>query len=375
VRRASELFARITGGRFRLEAPAGEPPLFRAVETATEATRELDELSSARRLQLLVAVRMGFVEEQERGLRPPLVLDETLANSDEASGTALIEAVLELAREGRQVFYFTAQDDEVSKWRSALDGAAEGGRGPEWKEIDLLAERRLEEERRAPRRRWRPEPTAPPAPEGRSREEYADDLGVPGIDPRSEVGAVHLWHVVDETEVLHGLLAEGIERWGQFRVLADAGGVPDLLGEGEEAERRWHRALARARCVEVLCRSWRQGRGRPVDRGAIVASGAVTETFLERVCDLADELHGAAAALVEALRGGAVPRFQRTKIDQLEEYLEAEGHLDLRDPLDEPALRAAALRELAAEIEAGHLVAQDIDELLGPIFGFNPATT
>jgi hypothetical protein len=107
----------------------------------------------------------------------------------------------------------------------------------------------------------------------------------------------------------------------------------------------------------------------------VVGSGAVTEKFLDKVCDLADELHGAATALVEALRGGAVPRFQRTKIDQLEEYLEAEGHLDLLDPLDEPALRAAALRELAAEIEAGHLAARDIDELLAPIFGFSAATT
>jgi hypothetical protein len=181
--------------------------------------------------------------------------------------------------------------------------------------------------------------------------------------------------VVDETEVLHGLLAQGIERWGQLRAQAEGRGVPALLGEGEEAERRWRRALARARCVEVLCRSWRQGRGRPVDRGAVVGSGAVTEKFLDRVCDLADELHGVAAALVEALRGGAVPRFQRTKIDQLEEYLEAEGHLDFRDPLDESALRAAALRELAAEIEAGHLAARDIDELLAPIFGFSAATT
>jgi energy-coupling factor transporter ATP-binding protein EcfA2 len=373
MRRTAELFARITGGRFRLVAPGGDPPVFRAVETAVERTRGLDELSSARRLQLLVAVRMGFVEEQERGLRPPLVLDETLANSDEASAAALIEAVLELAREGRQVFYFTAQDDEVSKWRSALEAAAEAGSGPEWRAIDLLAERRLEAERRAPRRRWRPEPSPPPAPEGRSREQYAELLGVPGIDPRGEPGAVHLWYLVAESEVLHRLLARGLERWGELRAIAEATGRSGLLGEDGEAERRWRRARARAHCIELLCRSWRQGRGRPVDRGALVASGAVSEKFLEQVCALAEELDGAAAALVEALRGGGVARFQKGKVERLEEYLTAEGYLDGRKPLDEAALREAALRELAAEIAEGHLTVREVDELLAQVLAAGPA--
>ena len=60
------------------------------------ASRDLAELSAGRRLQLLVAVRMGFVEEQERGVRVPIVMDETLANSDDASAEALIGAVVEL---------------------------------------------------------------------------------------------------------------------------------------------------------------------------------------------------------------------------------------------------------------------------------------
>jgi hypothetical protein len=177
---------------------------------------------------------------------------------------------------------------------------------------------------------------------------------------------------VTEPEALHRLLAQGLERWGQLRALAERLGGPALLGEGEEGELRWRRALARARCVEVLCRSWREGRGRPVDRGTLLASAAVSGRFLDHVCAVADELGGAAAPLVEALRGGRVPRFQRAKADQLEEHLVAEGYLDGREPLDGPGLRTLALRELGEEVEAGHLSVDEVDELLSQILSPSP---
>lgn len=374
LRRASELFATVTRGRYRLLDPTGEHPVFRAWESATDRGRSLDELSSGTRLQLLVAVRLAFIEVHERGLRPPLVLDETLANCDDASAQALIETVVEVARAGRQVFYFTAQGDEVLRFRAHLEAL---DKAPEWRVVDLARVRRLEEARRAPLEAWEPPAPAPPAPDGLDRRAYGELLGVPGIDPRSGPGAVHLWHLVEEPRVLHRLLVRRVERWGELQALAGVGGGrparaaadgdgagAELLGGGEEGTVRWRRALARGRCIEVLCRAWREGRGRPVDRGVLLESEAVSETFIDEVAELALELGGSAQALVDALRERRVKRFQTAKIDELEAVLEREGFLVAGRPLDPDELRERALRALAEEIAAGQLDAAAVDELL-----------
>ena len=367
--RADHLFKAFTRGRYRLLDPAGEQPALRALETRTGLGRSLSELSSGTRLQLLLAVRIAYIEEQERGIRLPLVLDDTLANSDEWASREIIEVFVDLAREGRQIFYLTPKAEEIVRWQAALETTPDG---PDWRPFDLAEVRRLEEAQLVPRVPVQSRSQSVPVPQGLSREEYGDALRVPGIDPWGDPGAVHLWHLVTETEVLYALLAEGIQNWGQLRALAETGRTENLVGKGAGPRRR--RLFARARCVEVLCRVWRQGRGRPVERGTIVASGAVSDTFLERVGGLVEELRGSAEALIDALRSGGVKRFPRSKIDELEEYLEAEGYLDARDPLDEADLRVAALRDLAAEIETGHLSAEDVNELLALVLGWPRAS-
>lgn len=120
LRRAAELLATMTAGRHGLELGAGSTPAFRAVDAVTEEPRALEELSSATRVQLLLAVRLAFVEVQEAGVRLPLVLDETLGNSDDERAAAVVEALIGAARLGRQLFYFTARPEEVERWRAAL---------------------------------------------------------------------------------------------------------------------------------------------------------------------------------------------------------------------------------------------------------------
>ena len=370
LKRAAALFARITGGAFRLDAPAGDPPVFRARDSRAGRTRDLDQLSGGRRLQLLVAARMGFVEEQERGVRVPLVLDETLANSDDESAAALIEAMVEIAREGRQVFYFTAQADEVAKWRAALEGAA----GVAWREVDLAAVRRGEEAARAPRGAWEPSARSVPAPGGADRAAYGERLRVPGIDPLRDAGEVHVWHLVEEPATLHALLVRGIERWGELETLLRDGGAGVLgAGDGADSGRTRARIEARARCVSALIESWRIGRGRAVDRAALAESGAVSERFLDEVCDLAARLEGSADALISALEAGEVTGFRSLKIADLAAHLAERGHRDEREVLERAALRERVLTATAAEVAAGDLTLDAVDELLSQVLGPCPA--
>lgn len=347
--RARELFLRVTHGRYRLDFDDGDPPAFRAYDTTTATGHALDELSSATRVQLLLAVRLAFVERQEAGVRLPLLLDETLGNSDDARAAAIIDAVLALAAEGRQVFYFTAQPDEVGKWKGVL---AERPEIPA-RFVDL-----------ARARNWGPRatslaivdaPTATiPAPQGRSHEEYGSLLGVPPLDPHAPVERVHLWHLVDEPDALHRLLTLGIERWGALQALVEHGGL-DALGDAAPV---FPRARATARALEVAFEAARIGRGKPVDREVLRESGAVTDRFLDRVADLCEACGGNAALLLEALEAGRVERFRRAAIDALRDYFEANGYLDPREKLDPETVRARVLGAVAAEIRAGVIGAE-----------------
>lgn len=112
--RAQENFERVTGNRYTLGIP--EDNTFRARDHQLNRDFDLTKLSSATRVQLLLSVRLAFVETQETNYRLPLTLDETLANSDDPRAQAIIKTMSTLAA-NRQNFYFTAQEDEVSKWK------------------------------------------------------------------------------------------------------------------------------------------------------------------------------------------------------------------------------------------------------------------
>ena len=112
--RAQENFERVTDNRYTLGIP--EDNTFRARDHHLNRDFDLTKLSSATRVQLLLSVRLAFVETQETNYRLPLTLDETLANSDDPRAQAIIKTMSTLAA-NRQIFYFTAQEDEVSKWK------------------------------------------------------------------------------------------------------------------------------------------------------------------------------------------------------------------------------------------------------------------
>lgn len=356
-RRAQDLFTQITRGRYTLDFDEGATPAFRALDKTTSRGHALDELSSGTRVQLLLAVRLAFVESLESGARLPLVFDETLGNSDDDRAAAIMEATIALAAAGRQVFYFTAQPDEVGKWRGVLEGME----GLEWAVIDLAHARKLARHEAAPPLPVvAPPDPGPPPPAGMSHDEYGLALLVPGVDLFADLGGVHLWHLVEDPELLHRLLARRLESWGALRALVEHGGEA-LLGDDV---REYPRIQAAARALEVALELARIGRGRPVDRDAIKASEAVTATFMERVVKLLGEVEGDAARLVGAIEGGALRGFQTSRRERLRDYLEEHGYLDPRDPVAPDELRARIFAEVATELEAGHLTAAAVDRII-----------
>jgi len=353
--RARELFARITHGRWQLtldERDSGTPG-FRAIDSRTLRECPLDELSSGTRVQLLVAVRMAFVELSESTVRLPLFLDEALGTSDDQRAQALIDAALELASDGRQLFYFTAQRDEVAKWRAAL-----ADRNIAWKELDLATIRRGyegEHAARTPRVRVVSPPRVElPDPDLHTHASFGAALNVPALRPGfTPTGAIHPWYVIDDVRVLHDVLSLGISSWGELQLFVDS--------RGRFAETRVSRedhafALAQARlhmrAVEVLYREARIGRGDLVDRTRLIEAGVMQARLLDAVSAVAEACAGDAGALLHRLEDGDVAGFGPQRVRALRDRLLDIGCLDESTPRSASEIRLAMLAVVSDALPA-----------------------
>lgn len=356
--RAHQLFAHFSRGRYALEFDDGEPPRFRARDTTTGIGHALEELSSATRVQLLLAVRVAFVETFEQGVHLPLLLDEALGNSDDVRARAIIQAAADLAATGRQLFYFTAQGDEVAKWRELFQDRPElGHRIVDLAELrELPGEERLGDVASAP-------PPAPPPPESMDHAAYGRALRVPPLDVRTAtVGGTHLWYLIDDCEALHALLNMQVRTWGELETLYEAAGGAGTAGI--VAEPVFARARTAARALQEILALRRTGRGRAVDRQALLDSGAVSDAFIDRASELCRTLDGDAARLLDALDAGRLERFRKANIARLREFLEEHGYLATVPPLEPAVIRARAIAAATADLEAGRLDAATLDRLL-----------
>lgn len=362
-RRARELFARITHGRYRLDLDEGEGAQFRAFDMLNEVGQSLDELSSGTRVQLLLAVRVAFVEQLEQGAKLPLILDETLANSDDARARAIIDAVVQIAAEGRQIFYLTAQQDEVEKWRQV--GAA---RAVACEFIDLGAITGAPDFRAE-------HPCGPetalntpvfekievPSAEGLTHAQYKDALDIRGaLNPMTPIGHIHLWFLTSDPRELEQMLRADIARWGALKNLQRSGAL-EAVGVSAAS---YARIEARAKALGAYFDAWSVGRGKRVTRADLEDSGAVSDNFIDAVAELNENYGGDATKLLEGLIAGEIKRFQSAKRLELAEYFEAQGILDAREPLSEAERWTRVLAAVAPEIAAGVLDAGSIRETL-----------
>lgn len=353
--RARELFGEITDFRYELTLDRGSAS-FRASDRVYERSFALDELSSGTKVQLMLSVRMAFLETQEQACRAPLVLDETLANSDADRARAIIDAVKTICEEGRQVLYLTAQADEVQKWNAQLDGEE----GPNHNIISLeeVDARELIEPGGdgavVPARRV---PESLPDPEATTHGELQSALDVPRWSPRQPVGRLHLWYLIESSEPLVKLIESGTRTWGQLENRHQIGGVAATPFD----EQAFGRVQARAQAVVAWKEAWHVGRGRPVDRPALEKTNAVTDTFIDGVAEIANELDGDAEALLQVVRerdDERVSGFRSNKADDLQKYLLEEGYLTEKEPLPEEEMWQRVLADLTEERSEG-LISED----------------
>jgi hypothetical protein len=333
--RARDLFSAFTHYAYELKVPGDESASFLAVESRTGIGRHPGELSDGTRAQLILAARLAFAEEVEGETTLPIFLDEALDHSDPGRFEAIAQSLGRMVEDqGRQIFYFTNDPTDAERIQQAL--AREGCAAAET--IDLAAIRkRASSVGAAAELEIIPRDAVPP-PAQLTAEAYGELLGVPPLDPGAAADSQHLFHLLwDDLGVLHTLLDNRIERVGQWRLLARSGAT--LAKQCEQrlsGDREAGQLEARAQLLDEFCRARAEGRERPVDRAAIESSRAISETFLDRVVDLADELSGNVGRLLEELGRSSGQLDERLKgmrnradaTASLEQYMVETGYLD-----------------------------------------------
>jgi uncharacterized protein YhaN len=126
IQNSAASFSAITGGKYTGIRTSLDDRELRIYDQR-EASVKLDQMSRGTREQLLISLRLGFIEEYEKNSEPlPLVVDEILVNSDpdRAKHTA---AVLEQFAQHRQVLIFTCHPSTIDLFQNPhVIGISEG---------------------------------------------------------------------------------------------------------------------------------------------------------------------------------------------------------------------------------------------------------
>ncbi len=355
-KRANELLNRITNGRYELRLEEKEEPAFKAYDTVLKLGQDLTEISTATRVQLLLSIRLAFVEIQEPSIRLPLLADELLANSDDERAKAIIESLIEISREGRQVFYFTAQDDEVKKWNAFLK-----------EQSDLKsAIFQLKRSKKTPDYMDYQTDMGPfklvqqvPSPEGKSYGEYRKEIQVEPYDILvNDCNQLHLWYLLNDIELLYNCLNRGIRYWGQLESFLKNNGKIKKLDEGTIQD-----ISNRIRLLERFQELYRKGRPKPIDREVLEYSGAISGNYIDAVGDKLMELNGNPKKLITELRNGEISGFRHNKIDELEQYLLSKEYLDYQEPVEKEDI----LVQLNAMISSMDMNISDAEDFINRI--------
>lgn len=339
LREARERFERFTHHQWSFEI--GDDYQIMARDRRRDIRRPLTDLSSGTRMQLLLAARIAWARDQEaNGMALPLVLDEALTNTDAERFGAVAENLERMSRdEGRQVIYLSARAEDLTRWANTV------GHTPDC--IDLGARRGTTD--RASTRLTLAEPPGVPSPEGREAADYAALLDVPAVDPLTDVGDIHLFHLLrDALEDLYTLMSQWrVDRLGPLAAWLEtpaAAHARSTLATGGTLEARI-----------MIARAWhelaRQGRSTPIDRATIRAADCFSARMAERVAAQAEALDGEPEALVASLRAKAVSHIKQPQVETFASWLESTGYLDPRAPLDAETLTRRLLERLGHQVD------------------------
>jgi hypothetical protein len=349
---AKKLFKKITKNRYELVVDSEHDVAeFRAKDLRDGAGRSLDELSSGTRIQLIMSVRLAFIEKAESEIKLPILADELLANSDSERANAIMDAMIEISKEGRQVFYFTAQEDEVAKWEYRLSEEQvadyqvyiiEQNEQALFPAGEIFTGIQLHKEI--------------PAPGSMNYDEYGKVLNVPAPGAVfTPVEQLHIWYLLDDPELLHNVMKHGIENWGMLKSYFKEEGIIDGLDEQKRAM-----IEQGAEVIEKYLDLLRHGQSKLIDRQVLEKSGVISDSFIDEVSNKLEELSFDPEKLLNALNNGEVARFRNSNIIELEEYLISNGYIQQNEPFSAKEIQT----KMMAFVSTKDITAEEVQTIL-----------
>jgi uncharacterized protein YhaN len=365
LRQASEWLVRFTRGRYELRLQDGGPSdqvRFYGHDTVRKMDLSLEQLSGGTRMQLLLAARLAFAAAAEHKMKLPFVLDEVLITSDPVRFAAIIECVLDMVRDGRQVLYFTCRPSDLAAWQQMGGQDGQQDIGP-ISHIDMPGPHGGDGEQPAGAAHLPSAIEIEPIPEpaGRTLEQYIADLDIPPLEPAKGSGGAHVAHLVTSAEALYQLLSARIEMFGQVKSLIATGGARSYIGAEQLKQMQW-----RAAVLDAFAELHETYRGLPLTRQVLEDAG-VSPVFIDRVTDLAADLRWDAVRVMDALKSREDERaqgFRDATRQSMEEYLLAEGYLPAHEePLAEDTAWTYILSAVSEWVDHDVTTVEQIREL------------
>ena len=333
LKRANKLFNRVTRGRYelRVDEKAVE---FQAFDTVLNQGLNLDEISTGTRVQLLIAIRIAFIETQEGEVKLPILADELLANSDDDRANAIIEALYEISREGRQIFYFTAQPDEVGKWMTFLN------KKPDVNHKLILLDGNSTYENYVPDFNRLEFVHAIPEPGLMNITEYWKAAGIPTYNLLSHNSSqLSVAYLTEDINMAYKCLKSGFITWGQIESYYNLHGTVPDLNEATIQQMRF-----KAELLEYFQELYKQGRSRPVTMEVVLESGAISPSFEDRVREKLLEAKEDTNKFIDRINH--LPNLQQNKKQKLHDHLVDQGYLDENTPVEQAEMGSKLLSKI-----------------------------
>jgi len=211
-------------------------------------------------------------------------------------------------------------------------------------------------------------PPEVPKPGAMTEEQYGIAIGVPPASAFNPVESLHLFYLLrDDLDSLHTLLKEArISTVGQWISLSESGQSKHFLTSDFCI-----RLDAICHCARDIFEARSVGRGRLIDGEVLRDSGAVSETFIERLTSLASDLDGDAKRLLAAFDDRSEERvkgFRNEAQQRLRAYLEDNGYVDSRPVANDNEIRLHVIEQTHTAIKPGVMNREDcgrfVDQLL-----------
>lgn len=328
-KQANKILGSITKGRYNLILSEGLQPTFLALDNIMNRVQTLTEISTGTRVQLLLAIRLAYIESQENAVKLPILADELLANSDDERSEAIIRSLIEISR-NRQLFYFTAQADEIEKWKHYLQANPELD-----SEIILLNNKMIEYDKNAPAISPLMLLQEVCSPTGFDHQSYRKQISVPTFDIlEQEVSEMHLWYLMEDINLLYTCLQHGFYQWGQLNNFRENAG--HLPGLDEDA---WKNLKNKVLIFNRFKEMYSVGRSRKINREILVQSAAISDIYIDKMTELLQTIDHDTEKFLQSLDAGVIKGFRANKKEELRNYLLENNYISASSPYNEEDIR------------------------------------